>query len=257
MLKVLILRKCTEDFKSHNGKFQYPEKGYVEAPDWQKSPVCGRGLHGLLWGHGSFNLDEYGTLFQVIEAESENVIEFDGKCKFKGGEVLLTGSQQDAITLLKSHPNYPKDNILNYDIQIDVKFAVAGYRSTLTGGYRSTLTVGDETTLTGGYRSTLTGGYRSTLTGGDGSTLTGGYRSTLTGGDGSTLTGGDGSTLTGGDGSTFEAGVNSVLIVRWRKGSVEQVTVKIITKTTAGKTYKFEDGKFNLVKKEVSNAQHS
>ena len=140
-MKVLILRKVNEDMTSHEGNFTYPKTGYVEAPDWDGKPECGGGLHGLLWGQGSFDLDNYGTLFQVIEADSENVIEFGGKCKFKCGDVLLTGSQQEAVTLIKSHSNYPKDNVLNYDIQIDVKFAVGGYRSTLTGGDRSVLIV--------------------------------------------------------------------------------------------------------------------
>jgi len=217
-MKVLILRKVNEDMTSHEGNFTYPKTGYVEAPDWDGKPECGGGLHGLLWGQGSFDLDNYGTLFQVIEADSENVIEFGGKCKFKCGDVLLTGSQQEAVTLIKSHSNYPKDNVLNYDIQIDVKFAVGGYRSTLTGGDRST--------LTGGYWSTLTGGYWSTLTGGDRSTLTGGDRSTLTGGD------------------------RSVLIVYACNAQCNYVPfVKKITKATANKSFKFENGKFNLVTK--------
>ena len=190
-MKVLVLKKCTEQRTSNNGKFTYPEKGYVEAPDWNGKPECGGGLHGLLWGHGTFDLDPYGTLFLVIECDSENVIEFDSKCKFKCGNVLLTGNQEEAIRLLKSHPNYPKDNILNYDVQIDVKFAVAGYWSTLTGGYWST------------------------------------------------LTGGNGSTLTGGNGSIF-------IVYYWKGGQYIPI-VKKITKSTANKIYKFENGKFNLI----------
>src|SRR4030042_6775330 len=228
-MEVLILRKCTENRTSHGGDVTFPEKGLVEAPDWNGTAECGGGLHGLLWGHGSFALEGYGTIFQVIEADSENVIEFDGKCKFKRGEVLLTGSQQEAVTLLKSHPNYPKDNVLNYDIQIDVKFAVGG----------------DKSTLKGGYRSTLKGGYRSTLTGGDWSTLKGGDESTLTGGDWSTLKGGNGSTLKGGNGSVF--------IVFDRDAIGRYVPfVKKITKTTANKSYEFESGKFNLIPKSLN-----
>jgi len=294
-MKALVLRKCTKARTSNVGRFQYPEKGHVEATDWDGKPKCGGGLHGLLWGSGYLNLDGYGELFQVIEVDTKDVVEFGGKCKFKCGDVLYTGNQQGAIDIIKKHPNYPKGNILNHDIQVDVQFAVGGDRSTLTGGYRSTLTGGDWSTLTGGYgstltggdRSTLTGGDRSTLTGGDWSTLTGGYGSTLTGGDWSTLTGGDWSTLTGGywstltggdwstltggygstltgrdwstltggyrstltggDRSTLTGGINSVFICHWWNGNEWTTAVKKITKASAGKTYRLENGKFNLV----------
>ena len=208
-MKVLILRKCKENRTSHNGSFTYPESGYVEASDWNGEAKCGGGLHGLLWGHGSFDLEPYGTLFQVIEAESENVIEFNGKCKFKCGMVLFCGSQQEAIALLKGHPNYPQDNILNYDIQIGVKLAIGGYRSTLTGG--------DESVLTGGDGSTLTGGDESVLKGGDESVLTGGYKSVFIV-------------------YAFDKRDNYVPFVK-----------RITTKATANKTFKFMDGVFHAL----------
>ena len=47
--KALILRTCNSDLTSYNG-FQWPESGFVEAPDWDKTPQCGNGLHGLLQG---------------------------------------------------------------------------------------------------------------------------------------------------------------------------------------------------------------
>ena len=213
---VLILRKCTEGRTSHDKQFIYPERGYVEAPDWNGKPECGRGLHGLLWGHGSFNLEPFGTIFQVIEAESENVIEFDGKCKFKCGNVIYTGGQLGAVKLLKEHPNYPEDNILNYDIT-DNQFTVSGDRSTQTAG--------DESTQTAGYRSTQTAGDESTQTAGYGSTQTAGY------------------------GSTQTAGEKSVQICYWfdNQGNY-QISVRKVTKAMANKPYKFKQGKWSLLK---------
>lgn len=40
--EVLVLRSCKEDMTSYNG-FQWPEKGYVEAPDWEATGECGNG----------------------------------------------------------------------------------------------------------------------------------------------------------------------------------------------------------------------
>ncbi len=35
MAKVLVLRTCDKNLKSHNG-FQWPESGEVSTPDWRK-----------------------------------------------------------------------------------------------------------------------------------------------------------------------------------------------------------------------------
>ena len=47
MAKVYVLRTCNPDLISHEG-FQWPESGFVEAPDWEITGNCGNGLHGLL-----------------------------------------------------------------------------------------------------------------------------------------------------------------------------------------------------------------
>jgi hypothetical protein len=190
----LLLRTADEHGKAYGG-FQWPTeagKG-VEAPDWDPTPCCGRGLHGAHWGEGEgqhlFNNGD-GAIWYVVACNPALVVELGGKVKVPRVWILFCGSREKATEMmLEQAPGK----------------AVIG--STLTGGNRSTLTGGDG--------STLTGGYRSTLTGGDGSTLTGGYRSTLTGGDGSTLTGGNGSTLTGGDGSTLTGGDRSTLTFSW------------------------------------------
>ena len=180
MEKVLILRACRQDRTSHK-EFQWPESSPVEAPDWSPKPECGRGLHGLLWGEGnSSHLAMYGNpLWQVVEVDSSDIIDLDGKVKFPRGEVIYTGTREGATGLIyKSAPN---GTIIHY------LSLTGGNHSTLTGGEYSTLTGGNHSTLTGGDNSTLTGGYNSALTGGEYSTLTGGYDSTLTGGYGSVV----------------------------------------------------------------------
>jgi hypothetical protein len=188
-MKVLVMRTVDKSLKSYNG-FTYPEKGLVKCPDWKPSQQCGNGLHGLLWGHGSFNIPTDNVLFQLIEVEDtpDNLIEFDGKCKFREGEVVFTGTQEDIIKAIKSHPNYPKDNILNFDIQI-------------TTDNNKIMQSGDESTQKAGYKSTQ------------------------------------------------KAGVNSIQIGYWYNDDNNyQVVSRKVTKTMADKPYKFEKGKWTLVK---------
>ena len=200
-MKVLVLRTTTKEGKSHDSRangFTYPDKGFVKAPDWDGKPSCGGGLHGLLWGHGDFSIPADDVLFKLIEVDDspDNLVEFDGKCKFREGEVVFTGTQEDIIKAIKSHPNYPKDNILNFDIQITTdnnKIMQSGNESTQTAGKGSTQTAGNESTQT--------------------------------------------------------AGVNSIQIGYWYDDDINyRVVSRKVTKTMADKPYKFEKGKWTLVK---------
>jgi hypothetical protein len=183
--RVLVLRTCKREpdgrLTAHGG-FVWPESGLVASPDWNPEPICGYGLHGLLWGEGDGNLLNWDdtAAWLVVAVDASSIVDLGGKVKFPRGEVVCRGDRKAATDYILAHGAAGK--------------AVMGCY--LTGGNRSTLTGGDYSTLTGGNRLTLTGGDDSTLTGGDYSTLTGGYGSTLTGGDGSTLTGGNRSTLT-------------------------------------------------------------
>jgi len=103
--KVLVLRSTKADGKAH-GDFQHPltvgER--VTAPDWNAKPVCGGGIHGLLWGEGSTNLLcwDMDAWWQVYECDAADVVEIEGedvKCKFRTG-VLVFCAQHMA-------PGYP------------------------------------------------------------------------------------------------------------------------------------------------------
>ncbi len=218
MAKILVLRKCAKDLTSYN-RFQYPKKGLVEAPDWNSKPQCGGGLHALPWGAGDASVVQ-GVLWQIIEVDDspDNYVAFEAKCKFQKGKVLLTtDSQVEAITKLKSHRDYPTDNILNFDVT-DKQFAVSGYRSTQTAGYVSTQTAGYGSTQTAGYRSTQTAGYVSTQT--------------------------------AGNGSTQKAGLDSVQIGYWYDTAGYHVAVRIVGEAEANKPYRFDKGTWTEVKGE-------
>ena len=85
----IILRTCDKDLKSHGG-FQWPEKGHVEAPDWDPTSRCGGGLHGLLEGEGDWDLLDWTPTAKalLVRVAQSSMVAFDGKVKFSAGEVL-------------------------------------------------------------------------------------------------------------------------------------------------------------------------
>ena len=138
---VLILRTCKADRTSRNG-FQWPEMGYVEAPDWNPSAQCGNGLHGWLRGEGDGSLVYDGErLGQVVETYLDHIVDLDGKVKFPFGWVVFTGDLHEAARIVST--KYPMAKVC-------FGTATAGYRGTATAGYRGTATAGYYGTATAG-----------------------------------------------------------------------------------------------------------
>jgi len=175
--KALCLRTNNEDMTSYNG-FRWPDSGYVTAPDWQPTPECGNGLHGLLWGDGDASLLNWDATAKwlVVEIDADSAINLDGKVKFPNCVVVHVGNRHSAATFI-------------------APFVPPGTK--VIGG-----------TATAGDRGTATAGYRGTATAGDDGTATAGDRGTATAGDGGTATAGNGGTATAGDGG-------SIIIQRW------------------------------------------
>lgn len=230
--KAYILRTCDADMRSY-GDFRWPTEGIVEAPDWSPEVVCGKGLHGFLWGEGNGQLANWSDDAKWIVAGIEEWVDLEGKVKFPRAEVLFVGSRFEATELIRS---------LGARGAVIGGTVIGGYGSTVTGGYSSTVTGGDRSTVTGGIGSTVTGGYDSTVTGGDAGTVTGGDCSTVTGGDYSTVTGGNYSTVTGGYGST--------LSIKWFDGNRYRIAVAYVGEDgiLPNVKYRVEGGKFVEVK---------
>jgi hypothetical protein len=160
--KALVLRTAAADGTSYSGAFQWPTSGPVTCDDWHPAPLCGRGLHGALWGTGDgslFNWDP-DALWQVVEVDQDACVDLSGKVKFPGGVVVYSGARDVATALVSRH-------------------APAGTK--VIGG---TATAGDWGTATAGDRGTATAGYEGTATAGDWGTATAGYEGTATAGDG-------------------------------------------------------------------------
>ena len=139
---VYVLRTVDKERKAHGG-FQWPEKGFVEAPDWDPKPECGHGLHGWLRGEGDSSVSDISDkrLWQVVRVEKSTIVELGGKVKFPRGEVVLTGTCAEATALIqKKHPN------------------AAVIRGTATAGNDGTATAGNDGTATAGNDGTATAG---------------------------------------------------------------------------------------------------
>ena len=111
MTTSLVLRVCRPDFTSYGG-FKWPSDigAEVSAPDWKNNESCGNGLHGWLYGKGTYNSTNYweypDAKWMVLEVCSADLVILDGKCKFHSAIVRFVGTAADAATyLLKHEPN--------------------------------------------------------------------------------------------------------------------------------------------------------
>jgi hypothetical protein len=87
---------------SYNG-FKWPKKGKVICPDWNPEPVCGQGLHGLLWGIGDGSLLNWEpeATWLVVSVDEDKIVPIDNnKVKFPEGEVVYCGNREGAVELL-------------------------------------------------------------------------------------------------------------------------------------------------------------
>lgn len=166
---VLVLRKTNEDGKA-NKDFAYPNKGLVEAPDWDGQDQFGGGLHGLAWAEGELDIDNYGVFFQVILVDKKDgFINLDGnKCKYRRGEIVLTSRESSkAIDFIKKYVTSPSRK-MNYDYTND---------SVANQGYRSTADQGNDSVADQGYNSVANQGHNSVADQGHDSVANQGYNS--------------------------------------------------------------------------------
>lgn len=103
----LVTRTVYNDMSSfHRRDFKYPKKGYVEAPDWEPTTECGKGLHGFLNGIGDASLahlEKENIKWLVIKVQKAEMVELNEKVKFKGGEVIFCGDAAGMTECLASY----------------------------------------------------------------------------------------------------------------------------------------------------------
>jgi len=182
--------------------FVWPEKGPVECPDWDPKPFCGNGLHGWRWTpscdiNSSNGYQEIlGAKWLVVRVASSDIVDLDGKVKFRRGTVIYCGTFEGAIKKMQTDPTRAGFR----------GTATAGDGGTATAGTRGTATAGDGGTATAGHWGTATAGHSGTATAGDGGTATAGDGGTATAGHWGTATAGHSGTATAGYGGTATAG---------------------------------------------------
>jgi hypothetical protein len=118
--------------------------GITTAPDWENSPACGHGLHGFLNGEGRGDLAcwDKDAVWLVLRPIGE-IVDLDGKIKFKSAETLFVGIRQEAAAHLQS--------LLGSEDA--TKCLIIG--GTATAGDSGTATAGDSGTATAGDRGTI------------------------------------------------------------------------------------------------------
>jgi len=175
--KVLVLRTCDSDLISW-GEFQWPSSGPVECSDWDPTPECGHGLHGLLWGEGNGDLLNWDSdaKWLVVEVESDEIVDLRGKVKFPRGNVVYCGERDKAINLIASKA--PSGSVI-----VGRRVTVGDY-GTASAGEGGSATAGDCGTATAGNYGTATAGYRGTASAGDCGTASAGNGGTVSAGEG-------------------------------------------------------------------------
>jgi hypothetical protein len=242
--RILVLRTCAKDLTSYNGSFRWPASGPVEAPDWRPEKVCGRGLHGLLWGEGEGGQLDWSedAKWLVVEVARTSIVDLDGKVKFPRGEVVFCGDRKGATEYVQARR--PGAAVCGAAATAGVRgTATAGYAGTATAGVRGTATAGYAGTATAGYAGTATAGVRGTATAGVRGTATAGDAGTATAGDAGTATAGYAGTATAGDAGTATAGDAGILVLRWWDGKRYRVATFYVGEDgiEAGQPYKLDE----------------
>ena len=171
--EILVLRSNAADMTSHNG-FTWPRRGPVEAPDWQDTNKCGRGLHGLPWGVGgnycNIAADAVWLVVRVSTVKGgyrHGRGDMCDKCKFRKGIVVYAGTRDKAVAMIQAHCPVGETPRWSTATACDDGTATAGDDGTATAGARGTATAGARGTATAGARGTATAGYGGTATAGD------------------------------------------------------------------------------------------
>lgn len=137
---VLLMRTCAADGTSYGG-FLWPAVGEeAVAPDWDPTPECGHGLHGLLGGVGDGTLLNWDAeaLWLALEADACDLVDLGGKVKVPRARVVCRGTRHEVTAYIVER--CPGAAIVG-------ALVTAGDEGTATAGYGGTATAGDRGVL--------------------------------------------------------------------------------------------------------------
>ena len=181
-MKRYILKTVQADGSAY-GNFQWPlEVGAeVVAPDWDPTPECGGGLHGLLNGCGDGWLLNWSSDAKWIVAKvpkKAQMVDLGDKVKVDRCKVVHVGDQLSATSFLSDRGC--AGPIVGANV-------VTGDFGSATAGYCGSATAGDYGTATAGNRGSATAGDCGTATAGNYGSATAGYCGSATAGGGGTI----------------------------------------------------------------------
>ena len=219
---VLVLRTCQKDMSSWKGTFTWPASGHVECPDWDPEPICGNGLHGLLWGTGDGALLDWSSdaKWLVVEVLASDIVKIGEKVKFPKGNVIFCGSQLEATKMIYAEGTGAPAGFAAMGIvglHLDV-----GHHETAIVGYKGVATAGSQGSATAGDSGTATAGAEGTATAGDCGTATAGAEGRATAGDYGTATAGSQGSATAGYKGTATAGNHGTISIKWWDENAER-----------------------------------
>ena len=231
---MLILKAIPAATRTTSNGFIWAEVGQtVEAPDWDRRLICGGGLHGWANGIGNvgtclFNLDSCTWL--VVSADDADVVDLEGKVKFRAGTVVFEGSMREAAAYIIDRTGEQGPVIGAHLTLADGEQGAVGAYGLIEAGYNCTVTAADGCTVTAADGCTVTAGYCCTVTAGDYSKVTAGNECTVTAADGCTVTAGNECTVTCGNYSKVTTGYGCTVTAGYRC----KVTAADGCKVTAG-----------------------
>ena len=212
---VLVLRACHSDMSSSND-FVWPAAGYVEAPDWEPTSVCGKGLHGWAHGHGDGSVSNYWDVdckWLIVKVKVKHLIDLGDKVKFKCGKVIYCGDRKGATDyMLANDPIVHTQPVVGAIIELgDNGNANTGHKGISITGSNGTSISGCYGESKSGYEGISISGFKGTSTSGFKGSSTSGYM-------GTSISGHNGTSITGEFGSARSGPAGNIVIKYYRNG---------------------------------------
>ena len=168
----LVLRTCNAKLQGY-GRFQWPTAGPVKCNDWNATPECGNGLHGLLWGVGGNYLSwKSDAVWLVVEVELSQCVTIGGdKVKFPCGNVVHCGTRQSATQFMAQYA--PLDTAIVGRVAFlgDNASITAGDNASITAGDIASITVGIGASIKAGIGASIKAGWHASITAGRGALI--------------------------------------------------------------------------------------
>ncbi len=223
---VLVLRTCNATMTSYGG-FVWPRYGPVEAPDWDPTPHCGNGLHGLLFGVGDSNMLDWAedAVWMVVQVRVADIVDLGNAVKFRRGNVIYAGDQAIATRIIYDYHPGPVHGVCI--VVGDGKKAMTGDHGRATAGAGGIATGGQCSIAIVGNGGKASVGFDGTARAGDGGHAVAGERGRAYAGHGGSATVGNygiahvgiGGTARAGIGGTARAGIGGTIMIQDETGS--------------------------------------